>query len=354
MEEIKVWALDGSEVLQLESVGRMESEQLLEEALVGNPDLLIEGLTLIGRQTPTEGGPLDLLGVDEDGRLIVFELKRGTLSRDAVAQVIDYASDLDRMSTDDLSKHIMQNSGEHGIDKIEDFQEWYAHGFGELESLKPMRLFLVGLGTDDRTERMVNFLASNSGMDISLLTFHGFTHDGKTILAKQVEVSGGSGIEGNGTQPLTKEERWTLLKDRAEDNRVRELFIDVIKMFKGSWPESIHRPGKYRYSFWLRRRPGLGRPVSFAHVDPEDGIVRLVFYSRTVELCPGKFRQITDQVKYVTYPRNLDPLESAISEINFLLTADEWEAHKEKLTGLVQAVYEAWENQDADGESGLS
>ena len=60
----------------------------------------MEGLTLVGRQTPTEGGPLDLLGVDADGRLVVFELKRGTLSRDAVAQVVDYASYLNAMESD--------------------------------------------------------------------------------------------------------------------------------------------------------------------------------------------------------------------------------------------------------------
>ena len=59
-----------------------------------------------------------------------------------------------------------------------------------MESLKPLRLFLVGLGADDRTERMVRFLAENSGMDISLLTFHGFAYDGRTLLARQVEVEG--------------------------------------------------------------------------------------------------------------------------------------------------------------------
>ena len=35
---------------------------------------------------------------------------------------------------------------------------------------------------------MVRFLAENSDMEISLLTFHGFVQDGKTFLAKQVEV----------------------------------------------------------------------------------------------------------------------------------------------------------------------
>ena len=92
--------------MQLVPSNRMESELLLEETLVNNPGLLLEDLTLVGRQTPTEGGPLDLLGVDGDGRLVVFELKRGTLSRDAVAQVIDYASDLDNMDLVNLANHI--------------------------------------------------------------------------------------------------------------------------------------------------------------------------------------------------------------------------------------------------------
>ena len=38
-----------------------------------------------------------MLGIDEYGRLVVFELKRGTLVREAVAQIIDYASDLANM-----------------------------------------------------------------------------------------------------------------------------------------------------------------------------------------------------------------------------------------------------------------
>ena len=91
MEDIKLWELDGSEAKPLDSNNQLESEALLENTLVQNTNLLMEDLRLVGRQTPTDGGPLDLLGVDEDGRLVVFELKRGTLSRDAVAQIIDYA-----------------------------------------------------------------------------------------------------------------------------------------------------------------------------------------------------------------------------------------------------------------------
>ena len=108
MEEIEVWTVDGSQVTRLAKSNRMESELLLEDVLVENPGLLLEDLILVGRQTPTEGGPLDLLGVDGDGRLVVFELKRGTLSREAVAQVIDYASYLDNLDLTDLAEHISE------------------------------------------------------------------------------------------------------------------------------------------------------------------------------------------------------------------------------------------------------
>ena len=122
MEDIQIWSISGNEATELNQASQMESENLLEDDLVRNPSLLMEDLILVGRQTPTDGGPLDLLGVDGDGRLVVFELKRGTLARDAVAQVIDYASYLSEMELDDLSDHISERSGENGIERIEDFQ----------------------------------------------------------------------------------------------------------------------------------------------------------------------------------------------------------------------------------------
>ena len=86
---------------------------------------------------------------------------------------------------------ISDKSGAHGIDKIDDLREWYTENWEDesLDSLRPLRMFLVGLGVDDRTERIVNFLAQN-GMDISLLTFYGFEQEGKVLLARQMRVEG--------------------------------------------------------------------------------------------------------------------------------------------------------------------
>ena len=89
MKKIQLWSVDRIEdklsATAVESVDNTKTEQDLEELFVASPDLLMDGLTLIGRQVSTDRGPLDLLGIDADGRLVVFELKRGTLTRDAVA-----------------------------------------------------------------------------------------------------------------------------------------------------------------------------------------------------------------------------------------------------------------------------
>ena len=74
---IRFWEIDNSTkgARPVESTGGTETEHWLEEVLVRNPGMLMPGLTLVGRQTPSDGGgTLDLLGVDGDGRLVVFEL----------------------------------------------------------------------------------------------------------------------------------------------------------------------------------------------------------------------------------------------------------------------------------------
>ena len=69
MEEIKIWKLgrakEKPKAVPVAGISQTAAEQLLEDVLTTSPDLLMPNLHLIGRQTETAGGPLDLLGVDE-------------------------------------------------------------------------------------------------------------------------------------------------------------------------------------------------------------------------------------------------------------------------------------------------
>ena len=176
-------------VEELAERGEVQTELELEETLVANPEMLEAGLRLVGRQTSNAGGWLDLLGIDADGRLVIFELKRVRLGRDAVTQVIDYASALNAMSLAALSEHIAQRSGDGGIERINEFEDWYSGEFGssDMGRVLPPRMVLVGLGVDEAAERMVKFLCSEQ-LEISAVTFHAFEHQGKTLLGRQVEI----------------------------------------------------------------------------------------------------------------------------------------------------------------------
>lgn len=195
MDEINIWARDGDgHVARVPRIAQVDYENNLEETLIAHPDMLTPGLTLIARQLPTGGGPLDLLGVDADGRLIVFELKRDQLARAVVTQAIDYASWLDSVPLPDLISRISGHSPKGEIEDIADFESWYIDRFDDDDSddqfanLRPTKVVLVGLGIDSATERMARWL-STAGVDISAITFQGFEHKGATLLARQVEVS---------------------------------------------------------------------------------------------------------------------------------------------------------------------
>ena len=253
-DELKIWALrDGNEVGVVESVSGVALEDILEATLVSRPEMLENGLHLVGRQTPTESGPLDLLGVDAGGRLVVFELKREKLTREAVTQCIDYASALDEKAPEELAAFIAQHSGTQGIEKIEDFEEWYQERFdeNELSDLLPPRLTLVGLGVGERAERMAQFL-SKGGLDISVLTFYGFQHEGETLLARQVEVERDTAVRTGQRTYRSAAERRLELQERLAERGLTELFEDVDERLRNAIPDAAQRYGSWGISYGLR------------------------------------------------------------------------------------------------------
>ncbi|MCY4436028.1 MAG: endonuclease NucS [Chloroflexi bacterium] len=355
MEEIEVWAIEGSQAVPIERA-EMDLESSLEDTLVAHPDMLLPNLKLVGRQTPVGDGNLDLLGVDGEGKLAVFELKRGTLSRDAVSQVIDYASALEAMSESDLSGLISGNSGQDGIERIEDFVEWYREGFrGSLDSLRPLSMYLVGLGTDDTTRRMVDYL-SEHGVDVSLLTFYGFAYSGKTLLAKQVQAAPVV------PQHPSREERMRLLESLATDMGVADLMAAARNMFSSSWDKVTQgryssppypEPTKTGITYYLSKpsESGTYSYPAFSSIQLEKGkrAIKVRFYPRAIELCIEKFNQLDpEKIPFEKQPpRHAAPTDRVKEEILFPLhSLDDWEARKSKLSELTRATFEGWMDEE--------
>ena len=67
------------------------SEKQMEDLIAGNPERFIKpGLKLIERQAYRSGRRFDLLFQDKFGRLLLVEIKKGLITRDAVGQLMEY------------------------------------------------------------------------------------------------------------------------------------------------------------------------------------------------------------------------------------------------------------------------
>ena len=349
-DEIKIWAIDSSSPtdkgIEMVSANRTETEKWLEDALVANPEILMPGLTLVGRQTPVAGGYLDLLGVDGDGRLVVFELKRNAPSRDAVAQVIDYCSYLDDLTYSQLGELIRENSGSRDIILIEDFEEWYSENTNgkELTDLKPTRMVLVGVGADDSANRMVRFLAERD-IDIRLLTFNVYHHGEKTLLARQVQLVE-SGTDSPSSKYVDRAKRRINLDERAQNMGISDFWHRVISdLTRWHWRDPSPRVKGYTFYQKALKLPGLagGHRAGASHVVQldENKKIRFTFFPVAVHLCKPQFDSVG--LFETEDPSRFQATDRVDKQYYCVLDEAGWEEHKDTLLSLVDCINKAWD-----------
>ncbi|TMS41013.1 MAG: DUF91 domain-containing protein [Methanobacterium sp.] len=166
--EIGVWEIINGRLesidISLAQAGRKEVEDL-EKWIKDNPIILGQDILIIGEQVRTKSGPLDLLGIDKSGNLVIIELKRDRLPREVIAQALDYVSDISTWDLDKVNEECIKFSESSLEDYLnENFEDI------ELEDLKVnenQRLLLVGFSIDEPLERMIEWLSNNFGVGLN-------------------------------------------------------------------------------------------------------------------------------------------------------------------------------------------
>jgi hypothetical protein len=122
-----VWREDGSRPVLTEVLA--DDEFQLQEIVKDTPDLLpvdefgMTGpLMVVGRETSLPSGAVDLIGISRDGELLLIEFKTGPQNSDfrhVLAQLLDYGSDLWRMSYEEFESTVVKRffSGDHCRDE---------------------------------------------------------------------------------------------------------------------------------------------------------------------------------------------------------------------------------------------
>ena len=338
--DIGIWEIDRTSRAgtKLDLAERVETEEMLEAVLVENPKMLMRGLTLVGRQVPVETGYADLLGIDGDGRLVVFELKRERLTRDAVAQVLDYCTYLEALPDSEIATLIAERSGTHGINKISDFEEWYGSQGGD--SIKPVRMVLVGLGLDKSARRMVVYLADR-GIDVELLTFHGYAHGDRLLLARQVRT------RGDRHAPSARQARNMNRKADITRKAIEHGMAEVWRDARDSLDYSIRTYYTKSGITYLQRTITLPDDVrvrgSHSVTIDEAGTIRVTFYPAAVDLCHERFEELKKAIPFKSEkPPNAPATRRAPRQWYSRLDEGSWQIGRTPLIEFVRAVEDAW------------
>ena len=303
MQAVKLWKIKDNKIpVPIKKIKETKTELLLENLIIEYPSMLETDLSLVGRQTETGTGPLDLLGIDCNGELVVIELKKGLLHREVVAQILDYASALSEMEINELFKHLEEQSGNKGIDKIESFEEWYTNHFSANfdNILKSPRLLLVGLGADDKTKRMVNYL-SEAGINISLITFFAYEENEQLYFAKQVEIEAEKEVKKNQNNIKNNTVH---LEALANSINVKEELYKLSLLITDNIPKIYRWPNKQALSFSLPDKTEEGKPTLRCYINlyiatNKKNMIQLYIRNRASELMEKEFLDFSKKYNFL-------------------------------------------------------
>lgn len=143
-------------------------------------DLTLIGVDgfVIGRQIATDHGKfIDILAMDEDGNLVIIELKRDRSPRDIVAQVLDYASWVRRLSTGDV--HALALTLDVSLAKA--YREKFSTSLPQTLNASH-QMVVVASEVDEGTKRIIEYLSEEHDVGINAAFFNVFEAGGQEWL----------------------------------------------------------------------------------------------------------------------------------------------------------------------------
>ena len=175
-----IWSLDEKREL---SFATLINENELESLIADNINLLSDDWLLVGRQVRTlYGGIIDLLCIDIAGNPVVVELKKNMTPREVTAQALDYASWVKSIDAEELAQLFLKHTNnQKSLDEA--YKERFGFPLDGENDDTDVKVIIVATDMDGSTERIINYL-KDYGIDINVLTFRVFEHEGKRLLSR--------------------------------------------------------------------------------------------------------------------------------------------------------------------------
>ena len=186
--EFGIWRIDSG--IDPVSFGTMDLESRLEGILEKDISIASPNWMIIGRQVRTDwDGRIDLLAIDQQGNLVVIELKRNKTPRDILAQALDYGSWVRALKSDGIAKiYAEYRSKYHPGEPDQSLDEAFLTRF-VLKSMPDElndqhELVIVASTLDPSTERIVKYLGEYHELSINALFFRTFKDGDRVYLTR--------------------------------------------------------------------------------------------------------------------------------------------------------------------------
>jgi hypothetical protein len=183
--EVGIWKVNGNQIQKIDYQS-IDNEQKLEDILFEDISVLGDEYLLIGRQLRTSYGKIiDLVSINDSGKITVIELKRNKTPRDVVAQALDYASWIQDLSYDEI-KNIFEDQHDKS------FEESYENKFGSPPPEKINQehdMIIVCSEIDNETERILNYLSDNYNVPINVVFFRFFKEQDSEFISRSWLIS---------------------------------------------------------------------------------------------------------------------------------------------------------------------
>jgi hypothetical protein len=177
--EVGIWKINGK--VEKINFSPLDDEKKLETILCSDLSILDPDYLLIGNQVLTAYGKvIDILAMNQEGDLVIVELKRNRTPRDVIAQILDYASWVSDLTIKDIENIFLEkNNGK-------EFEKGYEEKFGnELPERinENHSLVIVASELDNSTERIINYI-SNFGVPVNAVFFRYFEDGNAKFLVR--------------------------------------------------------------------------------------------------------------------------------------------------------------------------
>ena len=164
---IKLWQV-GETGLKSVSKAILDKESRLEQWVLKDSSLVGMDVLFIGQQVVMpNGGKIDLLALDADANLVVFELKRDKTPREVVAQALDYGSYVRKFSFDKIDELARKFCGKPVGDA---FKDYFDEPLPD-EINQSHQLIILASELDESSERIVEYLADEHDVPINAIFF---------------------------------------------------------------------------------------------------------------------------------------------------------------------------------------